>query len=297
VDAGGVPHERVHDVAGRPGPDGVDPETCRSPERGAATLCAVWKDPDFDPAEPAFYYLRVLEKPVCRWSTLQCRAAGVDPFDSECPRQAEAATARLTPEAGRGVRGSRSSRERGASVFRMTLLAMVLVALFALVGLACLVGVLVGLPGTWILLALAAGVELVDARLGGPAETFGWELLLLGAGLALLGEIVEAVSGAVGARLGGASRRGMVGALLGGILGAIFFTPLLPVPVVGTLVGAVIGTFAGAWIGEATGPARRTREETLRASVGAVLGSLFGRVGKLVPGIAVWVLLVRAAWP
>lgn len=174
---------------------------------------------------------------------------------------------------------------------------MALVVLFALVGVVCLVLVLVGLPGTWVLLALAAAVELLDARLGGPEVTFGWDLLLLGAVLAGLGEIVEAASGAVGARLGGASRRGMVGALVGGIVGAILFTPLIPVPVLGTLLGAMIGTFAGAWIGEATGPVRRSREEALRASLGAALGSLFGRLSKLVPGIAVWLLLVRAAWP
>ena len=34
---------------------------------GAPQLQAVWRDPDFDPARPAFYYLRVLEIPTPRW--------------------------------------------------------------------------------------------------------------------------------------------------------------------------------------------------------------------------------------
>ena len=35
---------------------------------GAPQLATVWRDPDFDPAESAFYYLRVIEIPTPRWT-------------------------------------------------------------------------------------------------------------------------------------------------------------------------------------------------------------------------------------
>ena len=36
---------------------------------GESELAVVWRDPEFDPQEEAFYYVRVLEIPVPRWST------------------------------------------------------------------------------------------------------------------------------------------------------------------------------------------------------------------------------------
>jgi hypothetical protein len=88
----GEPKEAVIDVACSDG--AVDPETGRcadngatvnletcavSEDVGASQLIVVWEDPDFDPAEQAFYYVRVLENPKCRWSTWDAIRAGVAP--------------------------------------------------------------------------------------------------------------------------------------------------------------------------------------------------------------------------
>jgi hypothetical protein len=91
LDANGVLHERIYDVAvsgGRPiGADGrckvpvgstVDVENATwSNTIGAPELIAVWKDPEFDAKQRAFYYGRVIEIPTPRWTAYDAKHFGV----------------------------------------------------------------------------------------------------------------------------------------------------------------------------------------------------------------------------
>lgn len=84
VDAAGL-HEEVFDVAGDANNGAtVDTDTCVTSGPGADTLCAVWTDPAFDPSRHAFYYVRVLENPTCRWSTITCNALAPGDRPASC---------------------------------------------------------------------------------------------------------------------------------------------------------------------------------------------------------------------
>ena len=90
---GGEPKEQVYDIACSDGGN-VDPQTHRCPDNGARVdlqtceiprdkgdpeLKSLWQDPDFNQDQRAFYYVRVLENPKCRWSTWDAIRAGVAP--------------------------------------------------------------------------------------------------------------------------------------------------------------------------------------------------------------------------
>ena len=90
VDADGQQHEAIYDVAWSddraPGEDGKLPPVGNTVDAATATfqntigsveLFANWTDPDFDPAQHAFYYLRAIAIPTPRWSTYDAAALGV----------------------------------------------------------------------------------------------------------------------------------------------------------------------------------------------------------------------------
>jgi len=91
-DAKGEIHERIYDVAVSDGrkigsdgrarkPVGSTVDVAKATYEnsiGASTLSTVWKDPDFDREQPAFYYVRVIEIPKPRWTAYDARAFGLE---------------------------------------------------------------------------------------------------------------------------------------------------------------------------------------------------------------------------
>ena len=91
VDAQGASHEKIFDVAlsdGRkPGtntkaqPVGSTVDVASATYTntiGASQLSGFWQDPEFDPAQEAFFYARAIEIPTPRWSTYDAMRLGIE---------------------------------------------------------------------------------------------------------------------------------------------------------------------------------------------------------------------------
>lgn len=168
-------------------------------------------------------------------------------------------------------------------------------ACFALFGALCVLLVVVGLPGTWILIGAAVLVDCLDWLWLAPEAplTFHPVTILVAIAIGLVGEALEFALSAFGAKRFGASRRGMIGSVVGGVLGALVGTGFLPV--IGTLIGAAVGTALGAIAGE-TWNGEKSLRESARPALGAVIGRVLGTLAKLPVALAVWIVLAVAAF-
>jgi uncharacterized protein len=147
------------------------------------------------------------------------------------------------------------------------------IILFALLCLGFLLTLLT-LPGNWLMIVATA----VYAKLT-HWKILGWKVILLLVVLGVIGEIIDTVAGSAGATKAGGTRRGAIGAFVGGILGAVFFTGLIPIPIVGTIVGVILGVFAGAALFELSGG--RETGEAIGVGVGAAHGRFLGMLAKI----------------
>ena len=104
VDAKGEPHDQVFDVVWsgkrKPGANGKLPPVGNTVDLTKATytntigspeLMGTWTDKNFDPKQPALYYVRVLLIPTPRWSTYDAVRAGLPLLADEAPTVQERA--------------------------------------------------------------------------------------------------------------------------------------------------------------------------------------------------------------
>jgi len=157
----------------------------------------------------------------------------------------------------------------------MTYLAATIVVLASVVGIMLTI---ITLPGIWVMIGVATACAIWRPEM--------FSLWTLGAAvvLGLLGELIEFLASAAGARKAGGTRAGALLSIVGGLVGAIVGTPIMPI--LGTIVGAVIGAGVGAFVGERGVSARGWRD-----SATAARGAATGRAIALVAGSAIAVVI------
>lgn len=163
---------------------------------------------------------------------------------------------------------------------------MILTLLLALAALVGLVLTVLGLPGLWLFLLLAAGL-----KVAGIAAGLSWGAWLFGIALALAAEVVEWVVSMRYTTRSGGSRRAGWGAIAGGLLGAVLG---LPVPVLGSILGSFLGSFLGALAAEYS--ATRDSDLAGRVAWGALIGRTVATAVKIMAGVAVAAIVIGSAW-
>jgi uncharacterized protein YqgC (DUF456 family) len=156
----------------------------------------------------------------------------------------------------------------------------------------CLVLVIFGIPGNWLMVILTC----LFAWWQRDAGVFSGGTLIAIAVLALMGELIEFLAGTIGAKRSGASWQGSLAAIFGAMLGALVGTLAIPIPLVGTLVGASIGAGLTVWVIETF--RGQSAEHSLRRAFHAGLGQILGTSSKMAIGVVIWlVITVAAFWP
>jgi uncharacterized protein YqgC (DUF456 family) len=147
--------------------------------------------------------------------------------------------------------------------------------------------IFVGLPGSWI--AVAA---ILIYALATRFSEVGWPMLLVMAGIAVVGEVVESLLGIVYVAHKGATKWGVFGAFAGGIAGAILGSMVMPL--VGSILFGFIGAFAGAVALEYH--YYRSLDRALRTGFFAFLGKLNAMFVKFALGLLVLGLFIYKTW-
>src|SRR3989339_735405 len=107
---------------------------------------------------------------------------------------------------------------------------IIYVVLLCIINLLWLMTVPFALPGNWLMIIGTA----MFAWWQRDNNVFSPYTILAIVILAILGEIIEFLSGFGGAKRAGASWKGSMGALVGAVIGAVAGSVFLPVPLLGT---------------------------------------------------------------
>ena len=146
-----------------------------------------------------------------------------------------------------------------------------------------LILMLAGLVGTVVPLVPGAVLIFSGALVNAiTLGSIGWPTVLILLGLMLVGQAVDFLSGAAGAKYFGASRWGAIGGVLGAVVGIFFGLP-------GLLLGPLIGAVGGELL------AGRGLLPAGKSGWGTFLGATAGLVVKVILGLLMVTVFAVAA--
>ena len=154
---------------------------------------------------------------------------------------------------------------------------------------------LVGLPGNWLIVCMAALFAWASPETG--SIHLSWLSVGALAVLAGVGEAAEFTASMWGTKRAGGSRRAAWMSLVGSLGGAIFGGIVgLPLPLIGSALGAVLGGALGALTGAALGEYTRGENHDKSISVGfaAFWGRLLGTCAKTLVATMLVVFVIVA---
>jgi uncharacterized protein YqgC (DUF456 family) len=169
----------------------------------------------------------------------------------------------------------------------MTVVYQILLVLLYIFLAVALLANTIGLPGNWILIAVALIAGLVTKF---TSITWGYFFLCLG--LALLGELIESLLGTVVVAKKGGGRWGIIGSFLGGLIGVIGGSAV--VPPLGSVLFGFAGAFAGAVLGELVHYG--DLDSALRIGGWAFLGRIMAIMGKISVGCVIFWIIISRTW-
>lgn len=164
-----------------------------------------------------------------------------------------------------------------AYVFAVLCIGLMIISLFLLV---------LGLPGNWVIFALALAWSLFSGA------GFGWQFFAVFFGLAVFGELMEFAAGHYGGKRFGGTSKGSLGGIIGALALGIFCAPLFFG--LGALLGALAGGFLGSFLFEKYHGMKSAK--AAKAALGTMLGRFGGFLAKLGVGIALIALAAPRIW-
>jgi uncharacterized protein YqgC (DUF456 family) len=148
--------------------------------------------------------------------------------------------------------------------------------------------VFLALPGSWLMIITVISFALWQKGI------FSVYTIIAAIVLAIIGEILEFISGAGGAKASGGSKKAVIAAILGAVIGAIIGTAFIPIPLIGTLAGTALGAGLAVLLVEKTGGV--VFKKALKSATGAGVGRLLGVIAKLVISIVIWLIFAITAF-